>query len=193
MQRSEFWNWFKSVAPLLSRPDRNKDVLQSLDQRLNRINPNLSWEIGPGKSKPWQFVVSPNLNSDLRMAAKAIIAEAPSLPDWEFYAARQPKDWKYKFNLSRSQGEPIQIDSSSWGFLLLEYPDKTREIVLYGQNLPALDENEKWQAAAITLESIVGEEVLLERVDCFALESEIDAEFLDRIRPIQQLGETLGV
>jgi hypothetical protein len=96
---NEFWSWFCDVAEALAGNVENPTLLKDFDGRVRDLDPKLSWEIGPGLSKPWQLVISPNLDRDLREEARAIVACAPVLPAWEFHAARQPKKWHYKLEL----------------------------------------------------------------------------------------------
>ena len=185
----EFWLWFREVAPALESNIETPAILKELDTRLRNLNPKLSWEIGPGVFKPCQLVISPNLNRDLRGKAEKIVTGAPVLPAWEFYAARQRKEWQYKLELG---GDRLPIDASEWTFVLLRYPDGTHEVLLKGKDLPPLSPDERWQAAAITLESILGEEVVLDRVSEFDLVGKLEPRFADRERPIQRLREALA-
>ena len=50
-----------------------------------------------------------------------------------------------------------------------------------------LTKDDSWSAAAIALESILGEAALLGRVDDFDLVSELEPQFGARAGPIQQL------
>src|SRR6267143_3291800 len=148
IQVREFWDGFRSVAAGLEQNPTNQTLVRELDRRVRRLRPDLSWEIGPGLSKAWQFVVSPNLNRDLQETARSIVALAPVLSSWEFYSARQPKKWDYKFRLGN---ERLPMDASGWTFVLLEYPDGAHEVLLKGKPLPPMTKDERWQAAAITL------------------------------------------
>lgn len=187
MQIDDFWRWFETIAAALSSDITNSELLEELDLKLHRIDPRLSWELGPGLTGEWQLVISPNLNPALREKASAIISGAPVLPKWEFYAARQPKEWNYQFKLEGTGGRDISLDASSWEFALYRYPDGAHEIVLYGDNLPPLESDQSWQAAAITLESILGEDALMERVQDFSLEDISNRESHMETRPIQYL------
>jgi hypothetical protein len=184
----QFWDWFRSIVPALEADVSNGTILQELDARVHQLDPKLSWEIGPGVSGPWQLVISPNLDRALRLRAREIISQAPVIAGWKFYPARMPKEWQYRFLLARSDGKtPLELDASSWGFVLLQYPDGAREILLKAQNLPILDSVERWQAAAITLESILGEDVLLDKVGEFELVDELEPDFADKVQPIERL------
>jgi hypothetical protein len=192
MRVEVFWSWFTGIAAALATDVENPSLLQELDIRVRELDSMLSWEVGPGSSEPWQLVISPNLNRDLRQKAQEIVSLAPVLEGWEFHSARRPKDWDYKFMMERSNGrESIELDASNWGFVLLEYPDGAREVVLQGTNLPTLDDDERWQAAAVTLEGILGEEVILERIDEFQLVDRLEPRFAAQQRPIQRLREAV--
>jgi hypothetical protein len=185
-----FWSWFGQFAGVLASNVENTALLKELDARVHGLDPQLSWEIGPGLTKPWQLVISPNLDQDLRKTTQKIVAIAPVLEAWEFHPARQPKKWDYRLELGSSR---LAIDASQWTFVLLRYPNANYEVLLKGKALPPLNEDERWQAAAITLESILGEDTVLDRVDEFALVDELEPRFSERERPIQALREALGV
>ena len=188
----EFWTWFQSIASSLGADIENRALLEELDARLHRFDSRLSWEIGPGEIESWQLVVSPNLDPDLRPAAQKIIFHAPVIPDWEFHFARRPKEWDYKLLMQRSDGrEPLRLDASGWGFVLLRHPDGSHEIVLQGDNLASLDDDERWHAAAITLESILGEELLLNKITAFELVDQLEPRFAESRKSIHGLRETV--
>jgi hypothetical protein len=189
---SAFWTWFGAISDKLAANVEDEDVLKALDNRVRELHPGLSWELGPGGTSTWQFVISPNLDRDLRELASTIVKKAPVLPEWQFYAARRRKDWNYHFQLQSIEGEGAKsLDASNWKFVLLEYPDETHEIVLEAQDATSLGEDERWQAAAIVLESILGEDILLKKIDEFELVDKLEAQFADSARPIQELYESI--
>lgn len=188
MDIENFWNWFHGIAHSLSEDRENHKLVQELDRRVLQLHPRLSWEIGPGAVEPWQFVISPNLDRTLRTTAQEIISQAPVIEGWEFYPARRPKRWDYKLLMNRSDGRsPVQLDTSGWEFVLLEYPDGSLEILLQGNNVASLEEDNRSLAAAIVLESILGEEVLMNKISEFELMDQIEPRFAASRKPIQQL------
>ena len=60
-------------------------------------------------------------------------------------------------------------------------------MLLSGKDLPDLNDDERWQAAAMTLESILGEEELLNKISEFELVNQLEARFAAQERPIQHL------
>ena len=181
-----FWRWFSSIADRLAENVENPTLLAELDARVAKLDPALSWEIGLGQTAEWQLVISPNLNRDFRELAVRIVAQAPVIPGWQFHSARQPKEWKYQFDLETDGGVQT-LNASSWRFVLLQHTDNAREVLLEGADAATLTKDDRWSAAAIVLESILGEEPLLEGVDEFDLVSELEPQFGGSARPIQQL------
>ncbi len=185
---SDFWEWFQSNAGALASDPENPAILNELDQRVRSLAPELSWEIGPGTSKSWQLVISPDCQQGFRDLTRSIVAAAPVLQEWEFYPARQPKEWDYKFELTReSNKETVAIDATHWTFVLLRYPDGLREVLLKGAGLSAITDDERQQAGAIVLESVLGEDIFMDYVDKFEVLNELEPRFAAKERPIQSL------
>jgi hypothetical protein len=188
----EFWSWFGTVALSLAANVENPLLLQELDRRVLELDSDVSWEIGPGANELWQFVISPNLDLQVMPKAQEIISFAPVLKGWEFYPGRRPKDWDFKLNMERSDGRvALHLDASEWEFVLLRYPDGRRELLLRGDGVALLDDDERWQAAAITLESILGEDVLLNKIDEFELLEHLEPRFAEKSQPIGRLREVV--
>jgi hypothetical protein len=184
---NEFWIWFADNAKSISSM-AHPELLETLDEKLRQIDPRLSWEIGPGRHEPWLLAISPNLDKSILNEARKVIAEAPEIPGWELYATRQPKQWDFKFEIDNDDShEPICIDASEWQFVLLRYPDGLREVLLTGPNLPPLTDDQRWQAAAIVLEGVLGEECLLDNVDEFELVLNLEPRFAGKQKPISAL------
>ena len=187
-----FWAWFSGIAAPLASDIENPSLLERLDKWILELDSRLSWEIGPGSSEPLRLVISPNVDLNMLPTARKIVSAAPVLDGWEFYSARRPKNWDYKLLMERSEGgNPVQLDASDWGFVLLQYPEGARELLLRANNLPTLNDDERWQAAAMTLESILDEEELLNKISEFEIVSQLEARFAAREKPIQHLREAV--
>ena len=115
-----------------------------------------------------------------------VVAVAPEVPGWEFYATRQPKQWDYRVELE-GEGGTVNLNASNWQFVLLRYPDGFREVLLIAPELPPLSEDQRRQTAAIVLEGILGEEALIEKVDEFQLVYHLEPRFAAKQRSISEL------
>ncbi len=190
---NKFWDWFVDNSLHLSSERITPETIASLDAKMLDINPDLSWEIGPGKSKPSLFVISPNLNKNLVEAAKTVICAAPDLPGWEFYATRQSKIWNHQFSMKGSEGEELRLNTSKWVFVRLLHSNGFRELILSDSRLPELTEKDCWQAAAIVLESILGEEVMMNEIDGFSLLASLAPKLQENARPLTILNDTFKI
>ncbi len=187
----EFWRWFSGIARDLSMEPENKDLLQKLDSKVRSLHPAIAWEIGPGERDTWQLVISPDLDPDLLPVTEAIISHAPTISGWEFHAARQPKDWNNEFEMERNGGS-VSIDARDWKYVLLRYPDGNVEILLHGDNAKHLSKEERWQAASIFLQGILGEKPLLDKHLSFDLSDKIEENLRDKLKPISLLPQAFG-
>lgn len=188
-----FWAWFSARVTIRHEP-ADQALVAELDERVNTLHPGLSWEIGPGAAAARQLVISPNLDLTLAPIAAAIVAAAPAVDDWEFHAWRQPKrDWNFTFALAAPDGRSVDVDASNWRFVLLHYPEGEREIVLQADDLEGLVDAQRELAAVIVLESVLGEEHFVSRVDTFALLDLLEPRLAERAQSIRELGNVKGL
>ena len=192
MSVEQFWRWFADKADSIASNPENGDIIDDLDQHVSLTWPQLAWEIGPDPSGDWYFALSPNLNRDLIDQAKEAIQTAPKVLGWKFYAARQRKAWDGTFELETDEGIK-RLDSSDWRFILLRYHDGEKELVLVAPDAGLLNPDDRWQAAAVVIEGLLGEECLLANVDSFALEAAVDAKLSSQTKPIHLLQKTFGL
>ncbi len=192
MRAKEFWCWFGAKAASIASNPENGDLINDLDQQVSLTWPQLAWEIGPDPSGDWYFALSPNLNRDFVSQAKEAIQAAPKVIGWKFYAARQRKAWDGRFELETEEGIK-RLNSADWRFILLRHPDGEKELVLVTPSAGLLNPDDRWQAAAVVIEGLLGEECLLANVDSFALEPAVDAKFSSQVKPIHLLPQTFGL
>ncbi|HET6843533.1 MAG TPA: hypothetical protein VFK06_17910 [Candidatus Angelobacter sp.] len=188
----EFWRCFLSVADDLLAGTHDPLLQMELSNHLYAIHPFLIWETGPGHSKRRQLTISPNLNPDLRETAKNIVSAAPALEDWEFQHARPRRKWNYKLTVETGRGTPIEIDASGWVFIALYFRPGAYQVLLHGENVPPLTENQRRQAAADVLVNLVGEEVVLDVISDFCLLNTLEPLAAMSTKPIRLLRETVA-
>jgi hypothetical protein len=87
-----WWREFRSRAgdlgALFSGTAR-WDVPEWMAQHLGGIHPELMWEFGPGVQRTGhRLVITPESSHHLRPLVSAILARAPAIEGWEFYAHR---------------------------------------------------------------------------------------------------------
>jgi hypothetical protein len=186
---AEFGAWFASIAERLAANVEDPALLRELDRRIRSLHDEFSWEVGPGKDTDWRLCVSPSLNPKLYEQTKQLVAAMPKVPHWEFFPARQPKEWSGRFQVNTAKNETLEIDASGWRYVLLRYPDGGHEILLQGSGVACLSDEERWHAAAIVLESLLGEETLLTKNVSFELAESLEPKFAVKAKPIQALDQ----
>lgn len=192
MSAEEFWHWFAAKASSIASNPANGDLINELDQQVSLTWPQLTWEIGPDPSGDWYFALSPNLSRDLVKQAKDAIQAAPKVLGWKFFAARQRKVWDGRFELETEDGIK-HFNCADWQFVLLRYPDGEKELVLVSPDARLLNPDDRWQAAAIVIEGLLGEECLLANEVSFALEAALDSRLSSQTKPLHLLPQTFGL
>jgi hypothetical protein len=192
LKNNRFWDWFCRNAELISKHYDDVTVINELDGEVAESWPGLSWEIGPDPSGGWYFALSPNLDREKAKLAQQQIELAPKVPGWRFYSAKQPKYWNGKFNFFGINGE-TEIDASNWEYVLLRYPDGESEILLFTNKSGSVAECDQEEAAAIVLQSILGENCILQNKLTFELSSNIPSQFVGKQKPIKNLPNAFGM
>jgi hypothetical protein len=187
-----FWQWFATQADRLAATPDDAALIRELDDRVHQTWPLLSWEIGPDPSGEWYLALSPNLNRKLRAPAAEAVQSAPPIPGWHFYPTRPQKAWTGKFELETSSGI-VHLDWSNWRYTFVRYPDGETEMILEAPECQPLSPEDRWQAAAIVLEGLLGEEPLLQHPTTFALVPALDAELAAHTKPLHALAHDLGL
>lgn len=141
--------------------------------------------------KPWQLVISPNLDRALRAEARTIVSLAPNYRNGNFTRPDNRRTGIIDGDEKRRQPKAHPTGCSKWTFVLLEYPDGTHEVLLKSTSAVSLTNEERWHAAALVLESAMGEELFLDRIDEFELVDELEPRFAAKERPIALLRQVL--
>jgi hypothetical protein len=192
MSPENFWNWFAANATRIAANPSDTRLIKELDQRIFETWPQLAWEIGPDSTGDWYFALSPNINRELAITAQEAIREAPSVSGWKFYPTRQRKTWNGIFEME-AEGRNVAFNSAHWKYVLLRYPDGETEVVFTAPESSSLQPEDRWQAAAIVVEGLLGEQCLLEHVTSFALEPELDERLLAQAKPAHLLPQAFGL
>lgn len=159
-----FWEWFLKNCDNFGHKFENAYLVDELDDRINKLG-DFSWEIGPGKIKEDLLVISPNGDPELLQQTMLIVSNAIPCDNWEFYYAKQPKEWEFRFDFETEDGKQVEIDASQWEYVLLRYEDGLFGIVIKAScHLEPLNDDEKLMAAEMVLDSILGEELRIQKI-----------------------------
>ena len=188
MSPEAFWQWFASKAEIIASNPESDEIIDELDRQVKKTWPRLGWEIGPDPSGNWYFALSPNLNRELVGEATDAIHGAPVILGWKFYSARPRKEWGGKFEIEGSNGV-MRFDCANWRYILLRHPNGDKELIMIAPETEILEQHDRWQAAAIVIEGLLGEGGFLANVDEFSMESSLDAKLTLQTKPIYELAQ----
>lgn len=189
---ARFWSWFADNRKFLQGSVVPQSLMTQLTLQLESIDERLGWEIGPGKTVPAQLVISPNLKREVLQISTRVINLAPHFDGWDLFPARPQKQWSSQILLNSDEGTGIAIDCGSWIFVLLEYRDDAKEILLSRESSdPILSERQRWEASTIFLESELGEQNLLNLEFEYELLDNFEPRFANVARPARLLREVL--
>ncbi len=186
-----FWNWFLSTAETLAdllERSSTKEIADLIEPRIKSLSDKIGWEIGPGLVKRYGFAISLNGSISNVPSALVIVAAAPVLAGWEFYCGLPPKKWDGRFRLKNRTGQTVSLDCSSWRYVLTGYDDnKFFDITALAQ-MRDLDNKAKIQAVKIALRNILGERVMLERLDRIEVRDSTDPNLQENASALMDLG-----
>jgi hypothetical protein len=91
---ADFWTWWAGardrVAMAIANGGFDKALVDEISRAVQKVHPDLAWELAKGHAAEHAFCVSPEGNAAIRPAALRWLASAPP-PDatWEYHASRQ--------------------------------------------------------------------------------------------------------
>ena len=156
-----WWREFVAAAPRLDdyfRGGDHWDLAGWMREHLGLVDERIMWEFGPGTRAGGgqRLVLTPEAVHRLRPLVDVVLARAPRLDGWEFYAHRLAEDLNQAL---RAVAERTSMDFGGWAACA----DLTDEGLVDVTLSPpfALSEREEARAAALLLvEALVGEEVM---------------------------------
>jgi hypothetical protein len=197
-----FWTWFFENENQIYVNYEYKNIGDQLDYFLEKIHPNLSWEIGPccdasvGSDLSF-FAVSPNLDSDLIELAQEIIDCHPDFESahWHFCVGRQRRPWSDVILFSSNQKNPVfEVDLSKWKHLVYKVPDsKLFDIVFECGENDRLTDNEIHEIGLIIAMSLLGEITLIEKIDQIEVVRSLNEDQIKGAKPAEWLPYAFGM
>lgn len=185
-----FWDWFSKHYVDLGKNFNNEKVITELDDKLMDLG-CFAWEIGPGTISENQLVISPAGDLNLLPITKEIVSYVKVIPGWEFHYAKPPKEWNFIFEFERDNGEVINIDASTWQYVLLRYEDGGFEVIIQIHDLDGLNEDGKLVASEILLDGILGEETRILYISYIDVVKSFNNLHMNKSNNIKYLGDHL--
>jgi hypothetical protein len=89
-----FWSWYQDVAPRFFatiEAGKCSSLAAETSTKVKELFPRFAWVFGPGaNNQGHSFTLSGEGNIHRQLLALQWLSQAPALPGWTFYAARQP-------------------------------------------------------------------------------------------------------
>ena len=159
----DFWRWWtteggRHCAHLLD--GGNLTALRPvIGPAVERVHPDLDWEVGPGRNGAWQLVVTAGGEPRLRATARRWLLAAPA-PDgqWEYADTRQPSPDAESGRLVLGDREVSFADlRTSWQV----DEDRVRiDVAVHHPEFGSLDEDARLQITFLALDAVLGEEAV---------------------------------
>ena len=150
-----FWSWFLANVEMLKDLYENRrldELAQEMNREIDRIEPQLAWEMGPGIHGPYLLTISSEGNTRLREIADQMIKLAPNLSGWEFYSSRPGRPAPKTVRLPES-GETFE--TTDWEFVPVENSEKGRlDLVVVGDQLASSDRDPALRAVSLYLDQL---------------------------------------
>ena len=187
-----FWEWFQQMEKQIKAFFTEEELVDK-EALIEAINNKVldfgtfSWQIGPGKNKPYYFTISPNGNPEWLRVSRQIVRAAPELRDWEFNHAKPAADWSEPFVLYDDFMMEQTIDPSDWEFVLLRSGPKLMKIILSGSNLARLDLDTRLQAATRIIINTIGEEHRINYISKIEVVEAFGEKHEEKAKPLAQL------
>ncbi len=159
----DFWRWWtteggRHCAHLLE--GGNLPALEPvIGPAVDRVHPDLAWEVGPGRSGEWQLVVTAGGEPRLRATARRWLLAAPA-PDgqWEYADTRQPAADAESGRLHIGAAEIAFADLRT-GWRVDE--DRLRvDVTVHHPEFGSLDERQRLEITFLALDNLLGEEAV---------------------------------
>jgi hypothetical protein len=187
---ANFWRWFEQNSSRLERMLDTNDASAlsgKLGSQIKRLHSDLSWEVGPGKTKEYSLTISSAGNRELRPDTAHIVELAPISPNWEFYPARQPRDIPPTVELVSKK---LTFSTSKWRFFgRKQEGDRRVDLFIVSSELSAVPENDALSAAFIFLDSALGEDLVEDWIGDIRVLERPDGQV--SLRPMSDIREYL--
>jgi hypothetical protein len=153
-----FWEWYTQVATRFYQvieagkcPSLEPEVSAKVDE----ILPGFAWVFGRGaKGNGHSFTLSGEGNRHRQFLTLYWLAQAPTLPGWTFYAARQPDSIKgRKIEIGDQKFDPVEF----WLTPSVNSEEKKVDITVWHPLFDKMEERDRYGVLFIFLDEVLGE------------------------------------
>jgi hypothetical protein len=151
----QFWNWFQANEERLFHfEDDMEQVFSELGDRLEKVHPDLTFEIGPVEIGRREFVISAHGLKAAFPAVRSLHATAPELPRWKWIKFRPRREQITDIDFG---GRTLHVDAVT--YKMFRDGEKIG-LVLYVDGYTDREREFFGEATYLMLDQALGEEVV---------------------------------
>jgi hypothetical protein len=184
----QFWTWYAEAAPRFYQTiqaGKCPTLANEVNTMVDKIIPGFAWVFGPGaNNQGHSFTLSGEGNLHLQLLAIYWLAQAPSLPGWTFYAARQPGSIRgHRMEIGGRKFDPLEF----WLTPFVDRDEEKLDITVWHPLFDQMAERERWSVLFLFLDEALGEYGTQQWIG----EIKHDSKRLADSIPLEELGEFL--
>jgi hypothetical protein len=154
----QFWAWFAGAAPRFSQAiedGRSSALAAEVSPKVDEVILGFAWVFGPGENgQGHSFTLSGEGNLHRQLLAIYWQSQAPSLPGWKFYGARQPGSLRGKqIVISSGKFDPLEF----WILASVNVDAKKFDLTAWHPRFDKMTERERWMMVQLFLDEALGE------------------------------------
>lgn len=154
-----FWAWFASHAARFHEvieQGQCASLAEEVGQAVDRWLGGMAWVFGPGEGpSQHSFTLTGEGILTRQFVAEYWLSRAPRLPNWVFYASRQPAADPHHFSLKIS-GEPFD-PGQLWVAHYVDEQEEKLDIMAWHPAFAKLDEGAAMRVLFLLLDEVLGE------------------------------------
>lgn len=183
-----FWKWYAEVSPRFYQAIeacQSLTLTAEVSSKVDELVPGFAWVFGPGENdEGHSFTLSGEGNLHRQLLAIFWRENAPKLPGWTFYAARQPGPVHgMRMDMDGRQFNPLEF----WVTPFVNKDNEKLDITVWHPLFDKMAEKERWTVLFLFLDEVLGEYGTQQ----FIGEIKQDPKRLADSMPLEELNEFL--
>lgn len=152
-----FWAWYVQASPRFIRAveaNQCPELEGEVGAMVNEVLPGFAWEFGRGENGDRSFTLSGEGNLHRQLLALYWQSQAPSLPGWTFYPARQPGEIDgTRMRIGDQDFNPLEF----WLTPSLNREDEKVDLTVWHPRFESMAEQDRWRVLFLFLDEALGE------------------------------------
>jgi hypothetical protein len=188
MRVQRFWEWYGGAASRLYEAvgaPQSTSLVSEVSARVHEMGPGFAWVFGPGPAdQGHSFTVSGEGNLHRQLLTIFWLEQAPNIPGWTFYPARQPGSLKgSQISIKSGKFNPVEF----WITPHIDCDEQKLDITVWHPRFETMAERDRWAILFLYLDECLGEYGTQQWVG----EIKLDSKRLADSMPLEELVEFL--